>query len=36
MVQRIADFKDVLASKRVPGELNKVLKSALEEIKPKV
>jgi signal transduction histidine kinase len=36
MVQRIADFKDVLASKRVPGELNAVLDSALEEIKVKV
>ncbi len=36
MVQRIADFKDALASKRVPGQLNVVLKSALEEIKPRV
>ncbi len=36
MVQRIADFKDVLASKRVPGELNTVLKSALEDIKARV
>ncbi|MBE9531535.1 MAG: response regulator [Proteobacteria bacterium] len=33
MVQRISDFKGVFASKRVPGELNAVLKSALEGIK---
>ncbi|MEE9543303.1 MAG: response regulator [Thermodesulfobacteriota bacterium] len=36
MVQRIADFKEVLVQKRTPGQLNAVLKSALEEVKPRV
>jgi signal transduction histidine kinase len=35
MVQRIADFKEVLVQKRTPGDLNEVLKSALEEVKPR-
>jgi two-component system sensor histidine kinase/response regulator len=36
MVQRISDFKDVLASRRVPGELNVVLESVLDDIRVRV
>ena len=34
MVQRISDFKEVLVQERAHGELNDVLRSALEEVKP--
>ncbi len=36
MVQRIADFKEVLVQKKAPGDFNAVLASALEEVRPSV